>query len=209
MIFNNILTEQEILNIIMEYNVVESGFIFRSIYDENTNDITLSNFEFDDNGVLLEANISQKDLNIKLRKNQFNPRYVVIIGGDQASHSGRMKVSKNGIKIKRGDNVNDYISIYNDGNGIEYKGNLSNLHMDSKELNEYINLFSRNEDLIQFIRYSNNKYDHLADAAFINDEALRNAGYVVTRDRKNGNRYIYDENGNLLCKENIMGDKIL
>ena len=81
--------------------------------------------------------------------------------------------------------------------------------MDSKELNEYINLFSRNEDLIQFIRYSNSKYDHLADAAFINDEALRNAGYVVTRDRKNGNRYIYDENGNLLCKENIMGDKIL
>lgn len=109
MIFNNILTEQEILNIIMEDNVGESVFIFRSIYDENTNDITLSNFEFDDNGVLLEANINQVQLGIERLNYKKDPRYIMITGS--SSHSGRMKVSLHGKRITN-NNKDQYISIY-------------------------------------------------------------------------------------------------
>ena len=204
MIFNNILTEQEILNIIMEDNVGESGFIFRSIYDENTNDITLSNFEFDDNGVLLEANINQAQLGIERLNYKKDPRYIMITGS--SSHSGRMKVSLHGKRITN-NNKDQYISIYKSNNTIHYIGDLNNIQMNKKEYNVYVNLFERNNNLIQFAKISNGSYDYFIDKAFINDEDLRRKGYSVIRDSHNGNAYIYLNNKLVKCI-NIKGEEI-
>ena len=72
------------------------------------------------------------------------------------------------------------------------------------ELNQYKNLFERNENLIQFIRYSSGMYDARIDNAIIEDEMLRSQGYIVARDRNTGNRSVYDSNNNLLYTTNIM-----
>ena len=92
MIFNNELplTEQEKFNIVRRDSNISNGFIFKSVY--NSNNIILSNFTYDDNGLLMEQNIDQDNLGIPRSDNKRNSRYIMITGSDEAQHPGRMKV---------------------------------------------------------------------------------------------------------------------
>ena len=207
MIFNNELplTEQEKFNIVRRDANIANGFIFKSVYDSNN--IILSNFTYDDNGLLMEQNIDQDNLGIPRSDNKRNSRYIMITGGDEAQHPGRMKVSSYGSKIKR-NNKNQYISIYRSNKDtISYVGDLHDIDMSHSELLEYEDLFQRNEALIQYVRFSNGKYNDYIDNAFVNDENLRKCGYNVIRDRNTGNAMIYKDNI-LVRKENIKGEII-
>lgn len=79
--------------------------------------------------------------------------------------------------------------------------------MSHSELLEYEDLFQRNEALIQYVRFSNGKYNDYIDNAFVNDENLRKCGYNVIRDRNTGNAMIYKDDI-LVRKENIKGEII-
>ena len=196
MIFRNELTENEKVKMFIESAIEDdnSCFIFKSYYDEEANELILNNLYYNENGIIHEENISQKDLGIKMRKNQNKPRYVMITG--KTNHGGRMKVSMNGIRINQ-NNKSDYISIYDNGNEIDISGNINNIHMDKKEYKLYEDLYRRNEDLIQFCN-NHHEYDAVIDKAFIMDEKLRRDGYIVIRNRKDGSFEVYDNNNNLI-----------
>lgn len=156
MIFNYKVTEEKeltenekvkaFIESVVEHDGDNTGFIFKSYYNEETNEIILNDLYCDENNIIYEANISQKDLYIKKSKNNSNPRYIMITGSDESSHGGRMKVSINGKHINP-NNKNQYISIYRkDDNTISYIGNLSDIKMNKKEYKIYEDLFLRNED---------------------------------------------------------------
>jgi hypothetical protein len=195
MIFNNELplTEQEIIEVLKRDAEVNSGFIFRVDYDN-------------DQLILSEANISQVDLGIQKYNKKKQPRYIMITAANKSDHSGRMKVSLYNTRITP-NNKNQYISIYRkDQNTISYDGSLKSIDMTTNEFKQYAQLFIRNENLIQFIRYTNGKYDSYADKAFIDDENLRRQGYNVIRDRFTGSADVYDQNNKLVYIKNIGGD---
>lgn len=101
MVFTNVLTEQEVVESLIKESGVESGFIFKSYYDEENDNIILNNLYYDENHILREGNVSQDDLGIPRYKNANNPRYVMITGSDESSHGGRMKVSSIGTRINK------------------------------------------------------------------------------------------------------------
>ena len=71
----------------------------------------------------------------------------------------------------------------------------------------YIDLFLRNEELIQYANThpENEKY---IDAAFIRDENLRHLGSVVKRSRDTGDAVIYYQDRTIKY-ENIKGEEML
>ena len=80
-----------------------------------------------------------------------------------------MKVSMQGVPINR-TNQDKYISIYRKNkNTVTFEGRLNNIKMSSSEYEMYVDLFLRNEDLIQYanIRPENEEF---IDKAFIKDE---------------------------------------
>lgn len=58
-----------------------------------------------------EGVIKSKDIGAP-GKSKDNARNIMITGSGNASHYGRMKVSKRGVTISRSTSYNDYISIY-------------------------------------------------------------------------------------------------
>ena len=132
----------------------------------------------------------------------------MITGTDKVGHNGRMKVSKYGVRISRSTSHNDYISIYRKNDTtIDYEGDLSKINMDNTEYNFYVNLFLRNEILINLAQ--NDKYIKYIDQAFISDEKdRRNNGHIVIRNQENGNADVYDKNNNYLYTKNIKGERI-
>lgn len=80
--------------------------------------------------------------------------------------------------------------------------------MSNKEYKLYEDLFIRNENLIQFVSNSKGEYKEYIDNAFIHDEKLRREGYIVERDPKNGNAYIYLPNGDLVKVKSITGGEL-
>ena len=203
MVFTNVLTEQEVVESLIKESGVESGFIFKSYYDEENDNIILNNLYYDEDHILREGNVSQDDLGIPRYKNANNPRYVMITGSDESSHGGRMKVSSIGTRINKY-NKKDYISIYRSNrNTISYIGDLKAIKMSTKEYNMYVELFLRNEDLIWSIYNNHGKFGSSIDIAFINDEARRRQGLIVIRDRITGDAKIFDSNNNLIKIEPI------
>lgn len=194
MIFNNYLTEKEIVEKMIKESNYDYGFIFRIDYVE------------DENGCIQEGNINSDLVGAPNKKG--NSRYIMITSAGSAKHPGRMKVSKPGSQISRSTSYNDYIEIYRkNATTITYDGNIKNINMKNKELDFYINLFIENENLIQFIRFNNGQYDDYIDSAFVRDIQARMSGLIVNRDR-NGNAEIYNINGAFLYRENIKGEKI-
>lgn len=201
MIFENYLTEQDIMENFIKGTGEERGFIFKAYYNEG---LILNNLRRGNDNIINEDNIDQDLLSIPKIKRQ-DSRFVMITGASTASHPGRMKVSAPGERIRR-NNKNNYISIYRkDKTTINCEGKLSDINMNNKEYKLYINLFLRNEDLIQFARYDNGMYSQFIDAAFINDEKLRRDGYIVKRDRNTGAVAVY-YNNKLLYTKNIGGE---
>lgn len=90
---------------------------------------------------------------------------------------------------------------------IVHEGDLDKIDMTEKEYKYYIDLFIRNESLIQLVKDGKGKYDIYIDQAFVHDEQRRLSGLTIIRD-KDGNASIYDRMGNLSYKENIMGERI-
>lgn len=71
MIFDNTLTEQQIVENFIKEGGEGKGFIFKSYYDEENNKIILSNLYYDENNIMHEENIDQRNLGIPLwKKNQ-------------------------------------------------------------------------------------------------------------------------------------------
>lgn len=185
------LTRNEFINI--DYNEYDFGFMFESYYDDKLL-------------LMIEANINQIYLGIPNGKKQ--PRNIMITGTENVSHSGRMKISLYGKPITR-NNHNEYIEIYRKNkNTITYIGNLKDINMSNKEYKLYEDLFIRNENLIQFVSNSKGEYKEYIDSAFIHDEKLRREGYIVERDPKNGNVYIYLPNGDLVKVKSITGGEL-
>ena len=192
MIFTKDLTLRDVVNIIHEQVGEDYRFIYRTEC-------------YDDHVVLNEANIDQDELGICYK--QKASRFVMITGSSNSKHHGRMKVSARGIPINR-TNKDKYISIYRKNkNIITFEGSLRNIKMSSYEYEMYIDLFLRNEELIQYANThpENEKY---IDAAFIRDENLRHLGAVVKRSRDTGDAVIYYQDGTIKY-ENIKGDEML
>lgn len=192
MIFTKDLTLRDVVNIIHEQVGEDYRFIYRTEC-------------YDDHVVLNEANIDQDELGICYK--QKASRFVMITGSSNSKHHGRMKVSARGIPINR-TNKDKYISIYRKNkNTITFEGSLRNIKMSSYEYEMYIDLFLRNEELIQYANThpENEKY---IDAAFIRDENLRHLGAVVKRSRDTGDAVIYYQDGTIKY-ENIKGEEIL
>lgn len=210
MIFDNTLTEQQIVENFIKEGGEGKGFIFKSYYDEENNKIILSNLYYDENNIMHEANISQKQLGMPKVKKQ-NPRYIMITGGSTSGHAGRMKVSAPGVTIDRG-NKSKYISIYRkDKDTITYKSQnpgmgYKDIGMSNAEYKQYEDLFKRNENLIQFAR-SHPEYEQYIDAAMIHDENMRNKGYIVNRDKISGNAIVLSGN-DCISYKNIKGENI-
>ena len=192
MIFTKDLTLRDVVNIIHEQVGEDYRFIYRTEC-------------YDDHVVLNEANIDQDELGICYK--QKASRFVMITGNSNSKHHGRMKVSARGIPINR-TNKDKYISIYRKNkNTITFEGSLRNKKMSSYEYEMYIDLFLRNEELIQYANThpENEKY---IDAAFIRDENLRYLGAVVKRSRDTGDAVIYYQDGTIKY-ENIKGEEML
>lgn len=192
MIFTKDLTLRDVVNIIHEQVGEDYRFIYRTEC-------------YDDHVVLNEANIDQDELGICYK--QKASRFVMITGSSNSKHHGRMKVSARGIPINR-TNKDKYISIYRKNkNTITFEGSLRNIKMSSYEYEMYIDLFLRNEELIQYANThpENEKY---IDAAFIRDENLRHLGSVVKRSRDTGDAVIYYQDGTIKY-ENIKGEEML
>lgn len=208
MIFDNTLTEQQMVENFIKEGGEGKGFIFKSYYDEENNKIILSNLYYDENNIMHEENIDQRNLGIPLWKKKSMPRYIMITGSDESSHGGRMKVSLNGEYINKKNKIN-YISIYRkNNNSITYEGDFKNIKITIKEYELYEKLFLRNEDLIWSIYFNRGMFGKYPDKAFINDEDRRRKGMIVIRDRYTGNAKIYDKNNNLIRVENIKGEII-
>lgn len=88
------LTRNEFINV--DYDEYDFGFMFESYYDDKLL-------------LMIEANINQIYLGIPNGKKQ--PRNIMITGTENASHSGRMKISLHGKPITR-NNHDEYIEIY-------------------------------------------------------------------------------------------------
>lgn len=177
-----------------EFNDLETELLFEQLSSD------------DSENLIQEAKISTKDIKAP-GKNKQLPRYILITGSGASKHNGRMKVTKRGGQISRSTSYDDYIEIYRkDKNSISYDGDLNKIDMTYKEYEFYVDLFIRNESLIQLVRYGNGRYDDYIDAAFISDEQRRLEGLTVNRDM-NGNATIY-RGDKLLYKENIMGERI-
>ena len=192
MIFTKDLTLRDVVNIIHEQVGEDYRFIYRTEC-------------YDDHVVLNEANIDQDELGICYK--QKASRFVMITGSSNSKHHGRMKVSARGIPINR-TNKDKYISIYRKNkNTITFEGSLRNIKMSSYEYEMYIDLFLRNEELIQYANThpENEKY---IDAAFIRDENLRHLGSVVKRSRDTGDAVIYYQDRTIKY-ENIKGEEML
>ena len=192
MIFTKDLTLRDVVNIIYEQVGEDYRFIYRTEC-------------YDDHVVLNEANIDQDELGICYK--QKASRFVMITGSSNSKHHGRMKVSARGIPINR-TNKDKYISIYRKNkNTITFEGSLRDIKMSSYEYEMYIDLFLRNEELIQYANThpENEKY---IDAAFIRDENLRHLGAVVKRSRDTGDAVIYYQDGTIKY-ENIKGEEML
>lgn len=199
MIFDNTLTEQQMVENFIKEGGEGKGFIFKSYYDEENNKIILSNLYYDENNIMHEAGISQKQLGIPLQSKKSLPRYIMITGASTSKHGPRMKISSNGKHINKAAKT---VSIYRTSRGIEIDGDIGSVGLNKNEKNDYINLFIRNEDLINFIRY-NPQYESLADNAFIKDEYYRNNGYLVNRNRDTGHVDIFDQKSHLILSKDI------
>ena len=192
MIFTKDLTLRDVVNIIHEQVGEDYRFIYRTEC-------------YDDHVVLNEANIDQDELGICYK--QKASRFVMITGSSNSKHHGRMKVSARGIPINR-TNKDKYISIYRKNkNTITFEGSLRNIKMSSYEYEMYIDLFLRNEELIQYAN-TNPENEKYIDAAFIRDENLRHLGAVVKRSRDTGDAVIYYQDGTIKY-ENIKGEEML
>lgn len=190
MIFTKELTLRDVVNIIHEQVGEEYRFIYRTEC-------------YDDHVVLNEANIDQRSLGIQTNK---RPRFVMITGSSKSKHHGRMKVSMQGVPINR-TNQDKYISIYRKNKStVTFEGRLNNIKMPSSEYEMYVDLFLRNEDLIQYANI-HPENEEFIDKAFIKDENLRHLGAVVKRSRDTGNATIYYKDG-IIKYEDIKGDEI-
>ena len=78
--------------------------------------------------------------------------------------------------------------------------------MSSSEYEMYVDLFLRNEELIQYANMHPENENNI-DSAFIRDESLRHLGAVVKRSRDAGNATIYYKDG-IIKYEDIKGDEI-
>lgn len=78
--------------------------------------------------------------------------------------------------------------------------------MSNAEYKQYEDLFKRNENLIQFARF-HPEYEQYIDTAIINDENMRNKGYIVNRDKISGNVIVLSGN-DCISYKNIKGENI-
>ena len=164
-----------------------------------------------DDDILLEANISSKDIKAPGKPKQ-DPRSIMITGADLSSHEGRMKVSKRGVNINRKTSHNDYISIYRKNqNTVTYIGDLENIDMTESEYQFYKDLFIRNENIIKIARHDTGRMGAYVDDALIRDEKCRSRGLTVDRDI-DGYATISKKNSKgeseVLYREDIKGVKI-
>lgn len=176
-------------------------------FEDFETNLLFEQLSLEDEQTILEANINTKDISAP-HKGKGNYRYIMITGSGISSHNGRMKVSKPGIKITRSTSYEDYISIYrSNDNTIVYEGDLKEIKMTDSEYQYYINLFLRNEVLIQIVKAGNGKYDPYVDKAFTDDEKARLRGLIVNR-KANGDVEAYKSDSTLEYRRNIRGEDI-
>lgn len=183
-------------------NEGDKYLLFIGSYDEEAGTIFLT-----DENIILESgskNIHIKQIGVKTKKD----RGVLIAYSGEASHGGRMKISKIGKNANRdGENI----EIHFNGKDIVLGDgcNIRKIGMDTKELNIYKDLYDRNKELINLANKKYNNIDAINDA-LKNDEILRNKKHkIVVRD-KDGNATIYDENHPDIVEKriNLKGEEI-
>lgn len=176
-------------------------------FEDFETELLFEQLALDDEHTVLEANIDTRDISAP-HKGKGNYRYIMITGSGVSSHNGRMKVSKYGIKITRNTSHEDYISIYrSNNNAIVHDGDLKEIKMSDTEYQYYVNLFLRNEVLIQMVKTGKGEYDPYVDNALVDDEKSRLAGLIVNR-KMNGDVEAYKPDGTLEYRRNIRGEYI-
>lgn len=200
MIFNNYLTEQQIVEKLIENSEMEGGIILSSYYDEITDSLIIDEISY----------IKENAPDISVKKvylgDKNNKRHILIGGTDKVSHDGRMKISLKGPTSKPG---NQTITLKFDKNdNIDIIGNLNDINMSTKEFKKYEEFAKRNKNLIKLAKTKDLQY---INNAVIKDAELYHDGVDYERT-KEGNLIIYDKDkdGNRIIKsiEDIKGRKI-
>jgi hypothetical protein len=176
MIFNNTKTEKEVIEECIKNSGIEYGFIL---------EVRINS----DNIVIQEAGFPASTIGMPEKRT--GSRFILIGRSNEASHGGRMKVSKPGLEIYRGKS-DQYISIYvknEKKHEVGYSGSLKAIGMSNKEFELYADLCFRNNNLIQLAK--NADLEDFINKAFIEDENRRKQGILFTRER-NGDLIYYD-----------------
>lgn len=200
MIFNNYLTEQEIVKELIKTSELEDGFILNSYYNEETDTLLINEISY----------IKESAPDIAAKKvylgDKNNKRYILIGGTDRVSHGGRMKISKKG-HTSMPNNPTITLKI-NKNDEIDIIGSLNDINMSTKEFKKYKEFVRRNKNLINLAKTEDLQY---INDAVIKDAKLYHDGIDYERT-KEGNLIIYekDKDGNRIIKniEDLKGRKI-
>ena len=150
MVFNlSERNEKEILEMVITESGFDYGFVLCSTYDESLDVGNIYNIECINSAVVLETNAFSADEISAPKKKSNKARYILIGKSKDASHPGRMKITKRGKSITSDHNNCISISVANENNGtFNIDGNPDNIDMNNKELNYYKELCLRHNNLL-------------------------------------------------------------
>ena len=197
MIFNNYLTEEEIVRKLIKESDMNKGFILSAHYDEETDSLIIRELSY-----ITEDAPSMHAKDLHLAKNRNDDRHIIVGEAEKGGHWGRIKVSGKGNKYDKN------ITIRFDNGELEIIGNPKKIDMDKKELSKYVDFANRNINLINLA-----VTEDLGDVhkAFKKDADLYYEGIEYER-KSNGDLIIfdYDKKGNRYVKsvENLKGGSV-
>lgn len=199
MIFNNYLTEQQIVENLIKESEFENGIILKAYYNEETDSLFVDELPY----LLTEdaAGIQAKKLYISNDKNDNS--HILFGGSSNGGHGPRIKVSKSSTGNDKGS-----FSLKYDNNKLEVVGDYKKAGFKKKEFEKIVDYAKRNKNLIVLSQKSD-----LGDIhnAAIKDAKLYHDGIDYERT-EDGNLIIYgkDKKGDRVVKsiENLKGKKI-
>ena len=178
MIFTNYLTEQQIVERLIETSDLKEGIILSSYYNEETDSLFIDELKY-----IKEAapDIQAKDLYIT---NKNNKRHILIGGSNGGGHGPRMKISEKGST-----GSSNTITLRFDKDGVKVIGNIKDINMNKKEFKKYVEFAERNINLINLA--AKEDLDNV-NKAIIKDAKLYHNKIPYERT-KEGNLTIYDK----------------
>ena len=196
MIFNNYLTEQQIVEKLIETSGMEDGVILITNYNEETDSLLVYELSYIKENA---PDIQAKDLYITKNKN--NKRHILVGGSNGGGHGPRMKISEKGSTGN-----SNTITLRFDSDGMKIIGNIKDINMDKKEFKKYVEFAERNINLIKLA--AKEDLDKV-NKAILKDAKLYNDKIPYERT-KEGKLIIYDKDDptKIIRIEDLNGKKV-